>query len=236
MELDDVAEKARRNLMMASTGILAVWALGIPLDGKLVGAVNLSTVEPWRAWATVTAVLLYFSLRHYFAPPTLKEWQGWTDRRKKWFFEERHRILDRCLPFEALVENAQLALKDNRMTFGNLGIPADQIWVSTRKTNVIWKKHKGQMEVLWDKHPGRVVTTLRGEGADHKSTVQFAMRRRTYIWLVGKSWAHAYRLSWRLLELTFPWILAFAAAIVCLCKLATSLYYSFPFVRQLLSI
>jgi len=68
MELEDVSEKARRNVMLASTGILAVWALGIPLDGKLVGAVNLNEVQPWRAWICAAIVLIYFYLRFRLSP------------------------------------------------------------------------------------------------------------------------------------------------------------------------
>lgn len=233
--MEDVAEKARRNLMMVSAGILAVSALGIPLDGKLVGAVDLNAVEPWRAWAVALAVLTYFGLRHYFAPDTHKAWIDWATRRKSWFITARSILLDQCLPHRTAVTNAQTIFIDHRMTFDDPKLPADCAWVLVSNQNIIWKGRSGATDTLWDKsEKGRRVITLRSRGADHKSRVEFTIRRRTYVRLVLESWAQAYRPSWRLLELSFPWLLAFGAAIVCVCKLVASVYYSFPFIRQLL--
>lgn len=234
--MDDVAEKARRNLLMVSAGILAVWALGIPLDGKLVGAVDLSSVEPWRAWATATAVLLYFSLRHYFAPATHLAWVEWANRRKKWYRVEREKLLDRCAPSHHPVATGQTGPKDRRILFEDPNLPTGQAWKVATTRNVIWKRRKGSMTVLWDRHaPGVMIVTLSGTQADHVSQVAFTMRRRTYFWLITRSWLQAYQPSWRLLELSFPWALAFGAVVICVCKLGASLYYEFPFIRQLLS-
>ena len=80
MDLDDVADKARRNLMVVSTGILAVWALGIPLDGKFVGAVDLSAVSPWRAWSATICVLVYFALRYRLSPSISEKLKAWNLR------------------------------------------------------------------------------------------------------------------------------------------------------------
>lgn len=99
MELEDVAEKARRNLMAVASGILAVWALGIPLDGKLVGAVDLSAVEPWRAWIAALMVLTYFALRYHFAPTgheaaeNVELRKEWGDRRRRSYRANRDQLL-----------------------------------------------------------------------------------------------------------------------------------------------
>lgn len=45
----------------------------------------------------------------------------------------------------------------------------------------------------------------------------------------------AYAPSWKLLELSFPWGFAAGAMLIAMFKLAQSLYYDFPFVRQLLT-
>ncbi|MEB6663825.1 hypothetical protein MXL91_20385 [Achromobacter ruhlandii] len=66
--MDDVAEKTRRNLLAFSAAILAVAILDIPLDGKLVGAVDLRNVHPGWAWAIALAVLSYLFLRAFFEP------------------------------------------------------------------------------------------------------------------------------------------------------------------------
>ncbi|CUJ82074.1 Uncharacterised protein [Achromobacter sp. 2789STDY5608615] len=233
MDLDDVAEKARRNLMIVSTGILAVWALGIPLDGKLVGAVDLSAVAPWRAWLAASCVLVYFAARHYLAPATAKEWAPWSVRRKKSVTSQLDQSVGtvfRQIPesCEHEVTVSWIDLRhDINMTF-NVQIDVDNrrrgtfyyTWFQLSKLT----DDDGRREVS-DATPSFPKETMQGE---------YAFTRRFYLKCQWRAFREAYKPSWELLELSFPWFLAIGASIVCACKLVASLfYYSFPFVRQL---
>lgn len=231
MELDDVAEKARRNLMVVSTGILAVWALGIPLDGKLVGAVDLSAVEPWRAWLSATAVLIYFAARYRLAPATTKEWSGWSRRRRRIINKQLDQSLDRALSLvpESTKHEVILSWLDLRGHGGlDLGL---QISAGPGRRGCFqytWSRGQSSYDrELSEDIPSLPAGPLEGE---------YAFTRRFYLACQWRAFREAYKPSWELLELSFPWFLAFGAAVICVFKLGTSLvYYSFPFARQLLS-
>ena len=79
--LDDVAESAAKFDDGRDSHSRSLGAQD-SLDGKLVGAVDLSMVEPWRAWLAATTVLVYFAARHYFAPSTAAAWASWRYRLK----------------------------------------------------------------------------------------------------------------------------------------------------------
>lgn len=79
--MDDVAGKTRRNLLAFASAIAAVGILDIPLDGKLIGAVDLSAVSPSAAWGVALAILLYLHLRYVFEPKTR--------RARKWLARQR---------------------------------------------------------------------------------------------------------------------------------------------------
>lgn len=231
MSLEDTAEKARRNLMIVSSGIFAVWALGIPLDGKLVGAVDLSAVEPWRAWVAATCVLVYFAARHFFAPATAKEWAPWRIRRKKDVDASLLRIFSDALSQIPEASAGQIDVRWNDMRSAKL-----KYSLITLPTN---RGRSGEFSYRWDyaTMASRAVATAE-ERIQYPTEVQqghFTYSRSTYFKCHWRAFRKAYKLSWELLELSFPWFLAFGALIICLCKLAASLYYSFPFVRQLLS-
>lgn len=232
MELDDVAEKARRNLMLVSTGILAVCALGIPLDGKLVGAVDLSAVEPWRAWAAATCVLVYFAARYYFAPSTAKEWAPWRIRRKKAANSLLTRIFSDALSQIPEATAGQIEVRWNDLRSAS----KLKYTLATLPTN---RGRSGQFSYRWDyaSVSDRAVATPE-ERIQYPTEVQlgdFTYSRSTYFKCHWQALRQAYKPSWELLELSFPWFLAFGALLICLWRLGTSLYYSFPFVRQLLS-
>lgn len=233
--LDDVAEKARRNLMMVATGILAVWGLGIPLDGKLVGAVDLSAVEPWRAWLAAIAVLVYFAARHYFAPSTAQAWTAWRYRLKSGLSARLAKEVSRSL---RLFNN-----NGERLPYISLSLPDKpdgERWEVYPTKLLEFRRWHGAFQVYWGKPA--VVPVLRSspdavgplneitnpEDAKCKFTLRF------YTACLWQEFRSAYTPSWNLLELSLPWFLAFGAMVVCIWRLGVSLYYSFPFVRQLL--
>jgi len=233
--LDDVADKARRNLMIVSNGILAVAALGIPLDGKLVGAVDLGSVEPWRAWITIIVVLIYFAARYRLAPSTVEKWADWAERRQKKFnailrFSLQH-ALGKKLERDHSSE-VNLVWQDHRDKEGALepGLPVfPKIGKRTGEFEYFWRLSP-EMEAL--------SVTLELDVEKYPTEYMWGEYRFTPKFYLKAHWRavrHAYKPSWDLLELSLPWVVAFAAAIVCVIKLGFSLYYEFPFVRQLLS-
>lgn len=235
--VEDIAEKARRNLMLLATGIIVVWLLGIPLQGHLIGAVNLDSVEPYRAWLCAAGALGYFLLRYHLAPTNAAE-------RKKWK-GVRQGLLKRR--FENLVAREYLRFKSgtaNEVTFtlkkelepGNtMGA------MSTPRSTIFTRGYRGGsfhfevMRTFFFKrdHP---------EGEDAVSVkiaenlCGFSIPLRVVYRHRALNTYAAYRnLSWNSLEITLPYVWTAIAALVCIAKIASSLYYEFPFVRQLLA-
>lgn len=233
MDLDDVAEKARRNLMIVSTGILAVWALGIPLDGKLVGAVDLSAVDPLRAWLAATCVLAYFTARYNFSPNTVKDWAPWSRRRRDHITSALDRSVSRAMDMGPGANNHEVVLD-----WIDVAQVTTQPGVNVSVQMNVNHKRKGKFAYGWYYDPPRTDTRNNDERPplpDGPFEGTYTFRYRFYAACQWKAAREAYKPSWPLLELSFPWFLAIAAGIVCLCKIAASIYYSFPFVRQLLS-
>lgn len=231
--LDDVAEKARRNLLVVSSGILAVWALGIPLDGKLVGAVDLSAVEPWRAWLAATAVLTYVAARYYFSPEAEKAWRSWRYRRRTFLTRSLTRTVEAALKeWPAQVDYVSFTFTDHAPEQRPVVHPQDGIRVKGRHGEV---HHRWSNKSVTFKAPvGTDIIKWTPTAGDEMVVAKLTFPRRIYLRHILRAYRRAYEPSWDLLELSFPWFLAAAALLVCIWRLVVSLYYSFPFVRQLL--
>lgn len=232
--LDDVADKARRNLMVMSTGILAVFALGIPLDGKLVGAVDLSAVQPWRAWLVALIALVYFAARYHYAPEQAARWKEWKDRRQQ--------------KLQELMENEFVgALQDpmpkstNKVLLHLPEEPSEPGWRLARKSPSTWEGSKCSFDFKWIKNERDGVRRIRVrslDGSEPQTTMvkgQAILSASHYRALRWESVRFAYTPSWNLLEISVPWILAIPAAAVCVGHIVVSLCYDWPFVRQLLT-
>ncbi len=229
MNPDDVVGKSRRNLMVVATGIVAVWALGIPLDGRLVGAVNLGEVEPWRAWACTLVVLGYFWLRFHLAPDQ-------AGPRKEF---RNTKAAELRSSFDAHVEEQfrGLAQRGTRTVHFQLTGPDLPGAIGNVLIDIKWtdRYRSGKAGFLVYDMEQDLINYDRPTGT---GKTEFTVARRAIVGLWLK--VHARRLqphnlTWNGLELSLPYLLALFAAGVCAWKLAVSLYYSFPFVRQLLS-
>ncbi|WP_025139018.1 hypothetical protein [Achromobacter sp. DH1f] len=229
MDADDVAEKSRRNLMVVATGIVAVWALGIPLDGRLVGAVNLSEVEPWRAWGCTSLVLGYFWLRFHLAPDQAAP--------RAAFREEKNAELEESFNIYVDQQFKNLAERGSRtVNFQPVG-PDTPGTIGRALVNLEWGSwfRSGQANYLTFDLEQDLIQWDRPTGMG-KTSFKVAISAILGIWL--KMHARRLRLrnlTWRGLELSLPYALALGAAAICAWKFALSLYNSFPFVRQLLS-
>lgn len=242
--LDDVAEKARRNLMVISSGILAVALLGIPLDGKLVGAVDLSVVEPWRAWLTTLVVLVYFTLRFHFAPTSTDDAEGfnalqkWKYRRRQWYLTKRDQLLKQAL---ANIDKTGTPKSDGyHFAFHFPNRPEGEQLTLLEIGPCRWNGRQGTYASKWaqmltdEKLKPGVTVFVGPKFIGEANETKVAIRPVAYFYMHLEAWNHAYQPSWNLLELTIPWLLAAGAFLVCLWRIVVSLYYEFPFVRQLL--
>ncbi|CUI26077.1 hypothetical protein [Achromobacter xylosoxidans] len=225
-ELDDVAEKARRNLMVVATGIITVAALGIPLDGRLVGAVNLNEVEPWRAWACTGTVLFYFWLRFHLAP-SRSEARSHHKEKKAQELESR---------FKAFANDqfSRWTTKGARSLKVTLAGPYDPQSIGTSLVNVQWNPRfsGGTAHMMQYRIEDLGVNYDRPIGM---GKLRFRVTPAARLWV----WASVHitrlrHLTWEGLELSLPHVLSGAAAAVCIWKFCSALYYSFPFMRHLL--
>ncbi|WP_448684783.1 hypothetical protein [Achromobacter xylosoxidans] len=228
MNPDDVVGKSRRNLMVVATGIVAVWALGIPLDGRLVGAVNLSEVEPWRAWACTLVVLAYFWLRFHLAPDQTGPRKAFRDAK----------AAELRSSFDAYVEKqfSHLGKRGGRTVHFQLMGPDLPGAIGNVLVDIKWTRRyrSGKAGFLVYEVEQDLVNYDRPNG---RGKTEFTVARRSIVGVWLK--VHARRLqpqnlTWNGLELSLPYLLALLAAAVCAWKLALSLYHTFPFVRQLL--
>jgi len=223
--------------MLLATGIIVVWLLGIPLQGHLVGAVNLDSVEPYRAWLCAGGALTYFFLRYHLEPKNSAE-------RKKWTAYRRGRLRRQ---FELLVTSEFTQLKNGGPTKVRFtpkqqleqgdkmgGMPPPTVPTFTKE----FRTGSFPYEVLRTfvfRHPdseeSEEADSVVGNSAC-SFEIPWAVELRTRLL---SAYAAYRRLSWNSLEITLPYAWTGVAAIVCIAKIASSLYYEFPFVRQLLS-
>ncbi|MCP2517415.1 hypothetical protein M5J07_20920 [Achromobacter mucicolens] len=61
--MSDEAGKTRRNLVVLASAVVAIAFLEVPLQGSLIGVINLDKVDPKSAWTAVAVCLTYFLLR-----------------------------------------------------------------------------------------------------------------------------------------------------------------------------
>ncbi|MGB3818119.1 hypothetical protein [Achromobacter pulmonis] len=228
MELDDVAEKTRRNVMLVSTGILAVWALGIPLDGKLIGAISLDAVQPWRAWLCALVVLGYFWLRCHLSPTRTEAHKAHQKKKAEERAERESAFLER--QFANYIEK-----KPHWVKFVETkAAPTGQLPTLATSVNWLNEYSSGKVAFLWHfpEEDGGHIDWNKANIGRAQFHVPLPVRAGRWIW------DHCRRirnLTWDGLELSLPHFLTIFAAAVCLAKLAASLYYEFPFIRQLLS-
>lgn len=230
VDIEDNAGKTRRNLMMMSTGILAVWALGIPLDGKLVGAVNLNQVEPWRAWICATVVLFYFWLRFSLAPKA-------AEQRAEYKLKKQTDLLG-AVGSHVVNEYANWRITRSRsrtVTFDPEIPPnrpdAEAYFVHIDNYTIPFKK--GTARFLRKPPVGSPVPFIPIEG-NPTTTFEIADWFPKWLWLklhVQRLW----RLTWLGTELSLPHFLAAGALVICVSKLFKNESPLAPFVCQLLT-
>lgn len=206
---EDVADKTRRNLMFVSTGIIAVWMLGIPLDGKLIGAVDLKSVEPWRAWACALAVLVYTALRFYFAPAYAEQRKEWSEERSATFEQVQH-------------SHVAWALAGQRSSGRVRGVYFE---IPQCKHGSEWRACIPSSDLDFNVDDGtgsiRIAWRTPEEGLrnsyidDGKTYASFAISKRRLMLLHLEAMRYNYVPSWAVLEHSLPYWLFILASAIC---------------------
>lgn len=229
--MDDIADKSRRNLMGVAAGIIAVWALGIPLDGKLVGAVNLNEVQPWRAWFCALVVLIYFYSRFRLAPKNKAERSKYQSQKIRSANIRNAKYARAQFDRFRTCDKASLHFEMTPPPFENCvpmaaNTSQDVIWGTRDKQGL-----SGTLTFYWETNDGTSVSTTWNGQAEF---------RIPSVWLIRQAsighWNRVRSLNWEGLEVTLPTTLTFLAAGICTAKLLASIYYSWPFARQMISI
>ena len=223
MSLDDVAEKARRNLMILTTGILTVVALGIPLDGKLVGAVNLSEVEPTRAWICAIVALGYFYLRFRLSPSMQKVRAGYhqdklTSRktRDERYVTEQYGKVKRG-------EKAKLHFELPPLPKSNYQ-PGNELVQGIALEAETLRGRSGSIRFLWRLVEGVGISNLPAGEAKFHIPWHWTLRQN-----IAGHFGRVLRVRWGGLEVTLPSAMTLAALAVCVWKIGISREYWAPF-------
>lgn len=230
-KLDDVAGKTRRNLLVFATTIIAIWVLEIPLSGNLLGAIALDKVHPTAAWAAAIVTLAYLFNRYYHEPNVHRE-------RKRLRKEQADNFLSML---SAEYTKASLAISDEyrtqfvRPTFESPRPHAEAVPV-VYMPHVNQCTRKVSFSFVWAERPasypqstiGALIIERDGQG-------YWTLCICRYWRLRLQAWLQAHKLGFDLFEYSVPMGVSALALVVAIGKLCSSLYYSFPFIRQLLS-
>ncbi|WP_150123801.1 hypothetical protein [Achromobacter xylosoxidans] len=215
--MSDELGKTRRNLMVFSTGVLAVAFLEIPLNGSKFLGLDLNGLDPSRVWSGTLIALLYLVLRYWHDPAIRKlasEWKkqgteiyqklSMTTIENAFKHRERRKILPRVI-FNISQPPAPSARP------GLIGRYSFTTW-RTGNVAIGWSGDDGQI----DGHPVKVTYARDG-------SAWFRISRLSTAWLAVRTFRNMLRVSWTVLEIVVPVLLAIGATGVACFKLAQAL-------------
>lgn len=221
MPIEDVPDKARRNLMFVATGIIAVWALGIPLDGRLIGVIEVQQIQPWRAWACAVLVLMYCCARYHYAPSTIAGLSDWRKARAKM----RSEIVG-DLVRTAIKKRLEGSTQDRvSLTYPHEPTDGYRFGRIVPGHEGAFNQWKGKVEIHWAPNdvlaaqPSVEVLKKMGQSALVGFNVNFPSRFRAEIAV----WRHSLRLGWTTLEYLLPYPLTALALGIALYHLTADI-------------
>ncbi|MFY3305255.1 hypothetical protein ACOTEY_29145 [Achromobacter xylosoxidans] len=215
MNIDDVEDKTRRNLMAYCTAIIASTLLDVSISQNVLGITVKSDAAPWLVSVCANAVLLYLLVRFMLSPKV-------AEARSQWFMDHRQKIGARQLEYVKKELRAaifyKLAPKGLKITGNHLPV-THRVIVEDPPPVIEWfDEGRGIFLGHWAQSVSNTAV-----GADYKNPlhgpVYFQLtrgRQRIYSWMLIQA---RYRLDWPSLELGFPLLMAFAAAGCILWKL-----------------
>ncbi|WP_241065496.1 hypothetical protein [Achromobacter insuavis] len=220
MEVDDVDDKTRRNLLVVATVIVLVWILGVPLNGTLFGMISLKEVSVSRAWWCAFVVLGYLSARHFRARQNAKELKDCWKAAIKNLADDRTQLVRACWDAHLTKRKRNL-----RCYFDNPPCPDStlfdrQPFYFQRPDVAKWRNWiSGDLTIFWRRKGAK-----RGDAYEFQTGVTyFALTPTGVLWLI-LSWFLRRVLvpSWTALEQFVPYSLALLAAAICLGKALTA--------------
>lgn len=230
-EVDDVAGKTRRNLVVFAATIIAIWALDIPLSGNLLGAIALDKVHPTAAWIAAILILAYLFSRFYHEPHVNRERKRLRQERDDDFLS----MMSAEYTSAALAISQEYSTKNVRASFDSPRPHAEAVPVvympdvknTTRKVHFFF---------TWAEKSEDYPRSNRNATIIQRDRQGYWTLRVCRYWHIRlQVWLRAHKFGFDLFEYAVPIGVSALALVVAVCKLLASLYYSFPFVRQLLS-
>lgn len=214
--MEDDQSKARRNLVMFSVGVISVWFLQIPLDGKLIGVGDLKGVDPDRAWLGVLAVLGYLFLRFHLSIDVGKARQEWRQHFKVEFGDQLKHLASSAYHKRLADRKACLTA-----TLHSPDPPTTDIeWRPGRATRVELQRGAPKSVSITSNwvSPDPALNQYIGTSANH--LVNFRRLGRALV-VVRSCW-RATVINWRALEIGAPYLMASFAVGVAIHNLVTT--------------
>lgn len=203
--MSDEEGKTRRNLMVFSTGVLAVASLGIPLSGSTFLGLNLKDVDPMNAWVCALVVLVYLTLRYWFDPTFQKQKTQWTQRQK----ETRERFSTALIRWS--FRRWQLGRWWVPVSFA-LSAPPGKGATPSLEGYVEFKSELcGRAKIQWLGEAGDIDGLPYRVAYAPDGYVRFQIKLLPFIWIAARTIFQMLRINWILLEIAVPLGLSLAA-------------------------
>lgn len=214
--MDDIQEKARRNLVVYSSGILAIQFLGIPFNGQLLGVAKLDQVNPVHAWIAAGVVLAYLWFRYRFAP---KNASGIHEHETEIASAITATVTDRVVSQFMRVIDGQRPVG---IRFSEIPQPVNMTATQVSNISITWQGERhGTVGFEWVGFGPTDAHEFARHSGRHQ--VPFKLSRRlSAIARLGRI-LRRYQISWEMLEYRIPALLANAAGVVCVLQIANLL-------------
>lgn len=207
--MDDIPEKTRRNLVVYSATLFAFSALDIPLDGKLLGIVELKHVQPATGWAVAMLVLLYLWLRYRLAPDNTKGTHEHIAATTEAWSNYLHGAVQRAF------ERKLAKLVPEGVEFEPLPSPPSDLATPGAVNAINFASQRGGTVTFEWKNQGPAYGTRETLQTMRYGHAKFTVSRGLYYKARLRRRLMHYQLSWPMLEYVVPKILALLAAVAC---------------------
>lgn len=208
MNIDDVEDKTRRNLMAYCTAILASTLLDISISQNVLGIAVKTDAPAWVVLLCANVALMYLFVRFGLSPKV-------AEARAQWSMDHRRKVGGIQLKFVSQELRAALTYrappKGLRIT-GNKVPPSHTIIVTNPEPQIEWfDRGRGIFLGQWARSVNNTPV-----GACYEDPVAqpvyFQLTRRRQLIYEGQLFLARFRLDWPSLELGFPVLMTFAAA------------------------
>lgn len=208
VNLDDVEDKTRRNLMAYCTAIIASTVFDLSITHNVLGISLTSNAPPWVGLACLGAVLGYLLVRFALSPKVAKAYA-------EWLMDHRQKVAQQQLHFVSKELRAAIFLKapPKGLKITSNQLPPTHTVLADDPTPLIeWRDERSGIflgswaTAVENSREGSVGTDVVHQPVYFKLS---KTRQFVYAWQLMQA---RYRLDWPSLELGFPILMTFAAA------------------------